>query len=198
MHKLTARSITATRTSGIAVVRTRNGLFGEASWPAGKKPAPPIHTLRDQNGQPFSLSSLHGRTVAMVFFDSHCKQECPLEGRALARAEASMPAAQRPVLVAVSVNPADTHRSVAQAIREWGLAKEGTWYWLMGTKAKLAPIWSEYHIQVSPPIDGDIQHTEALYLIDKGGYMRSVYLWPFADTFVTKDLRHLAAETSRE
>jgi cytochrome oxidase Cu insertion factor (SCO1/SenC/PrrC family) len=183
------------RANGEPIVRMRNGLYGEATWAAGARPAPQINTLSDQRGQPFSLSSLRGRNVAMVFFDSHCHQECPLEGRALARADSALPAAQRPVVVAVSVNPADTRASVAVAMRDWGLASVGSWYWLMGAKARLAPIWRAYHIQVSPPINGDIQHTEALYLIDRRGDMRSAYLWPFAGHFVTSDLRTLAKRT---
>jgi cytochrome oxidase Cu insertion factor (SCO1/SenC/PrrC family) len=178
--------------NGERIVRMRHGLYGVATWAVGAHPAPQINTLVDQHGQRFALSSLHGRTVALVFFDSHCRQACPLEGHALARAELALPAAQRPVLVAVSVNPADTRRSVATAIREWGLAKAAPWYWLMGKKARLAPVWRAYHIQVTPPIDGDIQHTEALYLIDRKGDIRSAYLWPFADHFVTSDLRTLA------
>jgi cytochrome oxidase Cu insertion factor (SCO1/SenC/PrrC family) len=197
VHKLAGSSSNPTRLSSMSIVHSRDGLFGEASWAARTHPAPAINTLVDQHGQRFSLGSLHGRTVAMVFFDSHCHAECPLEGRALAEAELALPASERPVLVAVSVNTADTRKSVATAIREWGLARTAPWYWLMGTKAKLAPVWRAYHIQVGPVVNGDIQHTEALYLIDRRGDMRSAYLWPFAGHFVTSDLRTLATRNSK-
>jgi cytochrome oxidase Cu insertion factor (SCO1/SenC/PrrC family) len=175
-----------------ATVSIRHGLYGDATWAPGAVPAPPITTLHDQNGASFSLASLHGRTVALVFFDSHCRQECPLEGRQLAAAERRLPAAQRPELVVVSVNPQDTGASVREAIRSWGLAGVAPWHWLMGTHKQLARIWTKYHIQVSPPIDGDINHTEALYLIDRSGYERVGYLWPFASRFATYDMRTLA------
>src|SRR5690242_6477702 len=45
-------------------------LYGQATWAAGARAAPPITTLRDQSGHLFSLSSLRGRTAAVVFFDS--------------------------------------------------------------------------------------------------------------------------------
>jgi len=97
------------------------------------------------------------------------------------------------VLVAVSVNTEDTPKSTAAAVRKWGLYGVAPWYWLMGTRKQLAPIWAKYDIYVSPrPINGDIQHTEALYLIDRRGYERTAYLWPFAPRFVTTDLRALA------
>jgi cytochrome oxidase Cu insertion factor (SCO1/SenC/PrrC family) len=68
------------------------------------------------------------------------------------------------------------------------------WHWLMGTRKQLAPVWAAYHIYVSPhPVDGDIEHTEALYLVDRRGDMRSGYMYPFVSGFVTGDLRTLAA-----
>jgi cytochrome oxidase Cu insertion factor (SCO1/SenC/PrrC family) len=175
------------------VVTMRNGLYGDATWAAGSLRAPAINTLHDQSGSRFALSSLHGHPVALVFFDSYCHQECPLEGRQLAAAERRLPAAQRPDLLVVSVNPKDTPTSVAKAIRAWGLAGVAPWHWLMGTHKQLAKIWAEYNIQVSPPIDGDINHTEALYLIDRDGDERAGYLWPFKSRFASYDMRVLAA-----
>jgi cytochrome oxidase Cu insertion factor (SCO1/SenC/PrrC family) len=169
-------------------------LHGQATWAAGARAAPTILSLRDQSGRVFSLGSLRGRTVAMAFFDSHCNQACPLEGRALAAAERSLPAANRPVLVVVSVNPRDTIASTRAAARKWGLAAVAPWHWLRGTHAELARVWRDYHIFVAPPRDGDISHTEALYLIDRSGDERSGYLYPFVPRFVTLDLRTLAAE----
>jgi cytochrome oxidase Cu insertion factor (SCO1/SenC/PrrC family) len=170
------------------------GLYGQASWPSGARPAPSIRSLRDQSGRGFALSSLRGRTVAIAFFDSYCTQECPLEGRELAAAEQSLAAAQRPVLVVVSVNPRDTPASTRAAARRWGLAQVAAWHWLRGSHAQLARVWRAYQIAVAPPHDGDIAHTEALYLVDRRGDERSGYLYPFASRFVTLDLRTLARE----
>jgi cytochrome oxidase Cu insertion factor (SCO1/SenC/PrrC family) len=188
VHRLTAGT-----TAAPATMSTHFGMHGEAAWAAGAQPAPMIDTLRDQTGALFSLASLHGQSVAIVFFDSQCQQECPLEGRELAAAEQSLPAAQRPVLVAVSVNPLDTPASAASAAKAWGLAAVAPWHWLMGTRRQLAPVWAKYHIYVSPrPVNGDIQHTEAVYLLDRRGYMRSGYEYPFRSGFVTSDLRTIA------
>jgi cytochrome oxidase Cu insertion factor (SCO1/SenC/PrrC family) len=186
VHRLAGGSA-ATR----ATVTTRFGMYGPAAWAEGARPAPPITTLRDQTGRLFSLSSLRGRTVAMAFFDSHCNQACPLEGRALAAAERALPAAQRPVLVIVSVNPRDTPASERAAARKWGLAAAGSWHWLSGAHAQLARVWKAYRIFVQPT-KSDIVHTEALYLIDRGGYERSAYLYPFIPGSVSHDLTSLA------
>jgi protein SCO1 len=177
--------------SSATIVSERFGMEGQAAWAAGTTAAPPIDTLPDQTGRLFSLASLRGHPVAVVFFDSHCNQECPLEGRELAAAESTLPAAQRPVLVAVSINPLDTPASARKAARAWGLAGVGPWHWVMGTRAQLAPIWRAYHIYVGRAKDGDIPHTEALILIDRHGYQRSGYLYPFGQQFVTHDLAAL-------
>jgi cytochrome oxidase Cu insertion factor (SCO1/SenC/PrrC family) len=194
VHRLTA---SGTATPSPQVLHERHGMYGPASWAPGARPAPPITGLTDQFGRPLSLSSLHGHAVAIVFFDSHCHAECPLEGRALAAAERALPRAQRPVLVAVSVNPLDSRASVAAAVRAWGLASLAPWYWMMGTHRQLRPIWRAYHIYVGAAMHGDIAHTEAVYLVDKRGYERSGYLWPFMPRFVRHDLRQLATGPSR-
>lgn len=173
---------------------TVSALQGEATWAAGVRPAPNF-TLRDQSGNAFTLSSLRGHTVALAFLDSHCRQECPLAGRALAQAEAMLPAKDRPVFVAVSVNPADTPASARKAASEWGLAPLGAWHWAMASAAGLAPVWRAYRIYVHPT-PADIVHTQALYLIDRRGFERSGYLWPYLPNFVAADLRTLAGEHS--
>jgi protein SCO1/2 len=178
----------------LAAQRPATALHGQATWAAGVKPAPAISALRDQSGRVFSLGSLHGRTVAMAFFDSYCNQACPLEGRAIAASERSLPRSQRPVLVVVSVNPRDTPASTREAVSKWGLAGVAPWHWLRGTYAELARVWRDYRIFVAPPRDGDISHTEALYLIDRRGDERSGYLYPFVPRSVTLDLRTLATK----
>jgi cytochrome oxidase Cu insertion factor (SCO1/SenC/PrrC family) len=183
--------------ASVAIPVRHGPLRGQATWAPGTRPAPAITTLRDQSGSRFDLSSVRGRTVAIEFFDSHCRSECPLAGRALAASERALPAAQRPVLVVVSVNPQDTRASVRAAVRSWGLASLAPWHWLMGTHAQLAPVWASYHIFVEPT-RGDITHTEALYLLDRQGDERSGYLFPYLPASVSHDMRVLAGREGGE
>src|SRR5579862_946557 len=67
------RALNRANTAAPAAMATRYGLRGDATWAEGARPAPAIATLRDQAGRRFSLASLRGRTVAIVFFDSHCR-----------------------------------------------------------------------------------------------------------------------------
>lgn len=180
-----------------AAIPPTPALHGQATWAPGIRPAPAIDRLRDQSGHVFSLAATRGQTVAIVFFDSLCTQACPLEGRALSVAEARLAPAKRPVLVAVSVNPRDTAASTKRAAAAWGLAGIAPWHWLMGNHARLAAVWSAYHIYVGRSIGGDIPHTEAVYLVDRRGYERSAYLYPFVSQSVSHDLGTLANERQR-
>ena len=102
--------------------------------------AAPAFTLRDQTGTPVSLAALRGRPVLLTFLDSQCTQQCPIQGRQLASILRRLPAAQRPVLVVVSVDPSgDTPASIRSAMAKWGLAGPWTWHWLNGSRLGWRP-----------------------------------------------------------
>lgn len=164
---------------------------GQATWDPGARAAAGF-TLRDQSGASISLASLRGRPVLLTFLDSQCKQECPIQGRQLASILWRLPAAKRPALVIVSVDPSgDTPASIRHAMTKWGLAGPWTWYWLNGARSRLAAVWHFYGITVDPS-SGDIVHSLVLYLIDRDGYERTAYLYPFLPGFVQGDLVRLA------
>jgi protein SCO1/2 len=161
-------------------------------------PAPPID-LRDQRGRPTSIADLHGRVVLLTFLDSHCTNLCPIEGGQLAQVQRRFPVAQRPELVVVSVNPADTRRSVARFVREAGWTTH--WRWLFGSRSALAPVWRAYHIGVRTSrsqavvvgsttiqLGGGIVHTTALYVIDPNGREQFGYLPPFRPAAVAAQI----------
>jgi protein SCO1 len=165
---------------------------GQAVWPEGSRPAPNF-SLPDQAGQPFSLASLRGRPVILTFMDSRCHQECPLEGRALAAAFRLVPSSERPVVLAVSVNPwEDTPASARSAMKRFGLASF-RWRWLLGSRARLEAVWRKYRIEVRRS-KGEVEHTVALYLIDARGFERAGMVYPFLPTWVSTDLKVLASE----
>jgi cytochrome oxidase Cu insertion factor (SCO1/SenC/PrrC family) len=187
LHQLTAH-----RTPRAAAA-TLPAFHGQAAWAAGERAAPTF-TLRDQSGVPVSLSALRGRPVLLTFLNSQCKEQCPLQGRELASILTRLPAAQRPALVIVSVNPkGDTPAGIRHATRTWGLAGQWAWHWLNGTQRQLASIWHAYGVAVTPA-SGDVAHSLVIYLIDPDGYERTAYLFPFLPSFVQRDLSTLARE----
>jgi len=168
-------------------------LHGQAVWAAGKRPAPGF-ALRDQRGSLVTLGALRGRPVLLTFLDSRCHSSCPIAGRRLASVLRRMPAATRPTLVVISVDPkGDTHAGIDRAAHKWGLAGPWRWHWLNASRAQLASVWHSYGITVEPT-SNDILHSLALLLIDRRGYERAGYLFPFLPAFVQGDLARLAGE----
>ncbi len=196
-------SVAAAAVAGIAIGLALHGrltgsaaaaptLHGQATWAAGRRAAPAF-ALRDQHGSHVTLASLRGRTIALAFFDSLCRQACPIEGQMLASAIRQVVPAARPRLVVVSVDPAgDTPGSIAHALRKWRLPV-GT-IWLMGTHKQLKPVWDAYQIAVLP-VRGDIAHSTAVYLLDKRSYERAGFVMPFVPGLVADDFRVLGDET---
>lgn len=167
-------------------------LEGQAVWAAGRNAAPDF-TLRDQWGQPVSLSGQRGRIVVLAFMDSRCRQVCPLEGRVLARAIDALPPDTKPTLLVVSVNPwADTRSSAFAAGVHWGFA--GSWHWLFGTRSQLAKVWRGYRIYVKRT-PADVIHSDAVYVIDRRGFERAGFLFPFLPGPVQRDVVKLARES---
>jgi protein SCO1 len=169
-------------------------LHGQATWRRGERPAPALE-LRDQTGKRVTLAAFRGRTIALTFMDSLCRGACPLEGQMLAAAAAQLPAATRPRIVIVSVDPAgDTPVTIRRALRRWSLPARTIW--LRGTRAQLRRVWDAYRIEVIPVKGGDIAHSSAVYLIDKRGDERAGLLVPFAPSFVVSDLKVLGGEAA--
>jgi cytochrome oxidase Cu insertion factor (SCO1/SenC/PrrC family) len=171
-------------------------------WTLHDTPAPAVR-LPDQDGRTTTLAALRGHTVLLTFLDSRCTNLCPIEGSQLAAVQRRLPAAQRPQLVVVSVNPADTRASVAKFVREAGWTRP--WRWLLGTRTTLAPVWRAYHIGVhlrhgqavqtgatTIRVGGDVVHTIALYVIDPKGRERYGYLPPFRPAAVAAAVRSVS------
>ncbi len=163
-------------------------LQAQAVWPAKTRRAPGF-LLRDQHQRLFPLQSQRGHVVFLTFLNSYCKQACPFEGRQLAQIQRMFPHAFRPTLIVVSVNPrGDTITSTNSAARRWRFATP--WYWLRGQKLQLERIWRTYNIEVQPK-QGDIAHGTAVYVLDRHGYERAGYEFPFSTPGVATAVRAL-------
>jgi cytochrome oxidase Cu insertion factor (SCO1/SenC/PrrC family) len=173
----------------------------DATWAAGAKPAPDF-LLTDQAGRPVSLARFRGRPVLLTFIDPLCRNLCPTEAKVLERVDAQFPPAQRPAIVAVSVNQwGNARRDLLLDARKWKLT--GAWHWAVGPAAKLRRAWGAYAIGVldSPKtVAGitvhNITHTEATYLIDARGDQRALFLYPFRASDVTPTVRGLGGAPS--
>ncbi|MGH2873484.1 MAG: SCO family protein, partial [Solirubrobacteraceae bacterium] len=180
-----------------AVASIPKGPIHVPLYPAGRLAAPDF-SLRDQDGRRFSLSQYRGRPVLITFVDPLCRNLCPLEAHALNAAVDELPPAQRPEIVAVSVDVyADTRHDLMQDFTRWELVPQ--WRWGVGGDAQLASIWKRYRVfvqVVNKTLAGVtvhyITHTEAAYLIDPSGHERALFEWPFLPGQVVAAVRELA------
>lgn len=168
-----------------------------AVWARGARRAPDFR-LTDQHGKSLSLSGLHGRPVLVTFIDPLCRNLCPLEAHVLNDVVRRAPAADRPTIAAVSVNPwGDAAQNMRQDAVKWNLVPQ--WRWGIGTHAQLARVWRSYEIGVQVAkrtIAGvtvrEIAHTEATYLVDASGHERAVFVYPFSAADVLRTVRRIA------
>ena len=181
----------ATRSTGAAPTIRHpppQGFTAIATWPAGSRPAPAFR-LVDQRGRTLSTASLRGRTALITFIDPVCRSLCPLEAKVLMQAARALPAADRPAIVAVSVNPPeDTPANFARDSSLWRL--DSSWRWGLGRKRQLASVWRRYQIAVRFTA-ADVLHTEATYVVDRAGNERALFLSPFTATDVEQALRRI-------
>ena len=136
--------------------------------------------------------------MIVTFVDPLCRNFCPLEAQVLNQMERQIPAARRPVILAVSTDVyANARRYLLQDDREWRLVPE--WRWAVGRPTDLAAVWKNYRIVVKVTksringtvVDG-IDHTEAAYVLDATGHERALFGWPFNPQDLEKVLRQLA------
>jgi cytochrome oxidase Cu insertion factor (SCO1/SenC/PrrC family) len=166
----------------------------DAVWAASQLRAPDFR-LTDQNGDPVSVAASRGRPLIVTFIDPLCRNFCPLEAKVLNDVVHRLPAAQQPAIIAVSVNVyGNARRYLLEDVRKWHLVPQ--WRWAVGRPAQLASVWKRYKIGVlatTKKIAGvtvhNITHTEAAYVIDRAGYERALFLWPFRSQDVEKTLR---------
>jgi cytochrome oxidase Cu insertion factor (SCO1/SenC/PrrC family) len=166
------------------------------TWSEGRRHAPDF-TLTDQNGRPISPAAYRGRPVIVTFIDPLCRNLCPLEAKVLNEVDERLPVAQRPQIIAVSVDIyADTHADLMQDFGRWSLVPQ--WHWAVGSPAQLRAVWKRYYAEVevqTKHIAGAtvhyITHSEMAYLLDGKGNERALFSWPFSAKAVKKTLAQI-------
>jgi cytochrome oxidase Cu insertion factor (SCO1/SenC/PrrC family)/thiol-disulfide isomerase/thioredoxin len=158
------------------------------------RPAPGF-TLFDQSGRRISLSSFRGKVTLLDFNDSECTTICPLTTTAMLDAKRMLgPAAKDVQLLGVDANPKATAiDDVLSYTQLHGLT--GKWQFLTGSESQLRRVWHAYGIQASIQ-RGLISHTPALYVIDRQGRLRQLYMTQQSYSAVGQFGQILAREVS--
>ena len=165
------------------------------------RPLPPI-TLVAHDGTPFDLTRLRGHYTLLFFGFTHCPDVCPTtlsELAAASRALADLPAADRPAVVMISVDPKrDTPAVLADYVAHFDPAFTGA----TGPDAALTALTQSLGAvyEVGPEVDGAyrVDHTAAVFLINPDAALLAVFPPPQVARTVTEDYRRiLAARNAR-
>ena len=157
--------------------------------------AAPGFRLVNQFGQAMSLSQFRGKVVILAFTDSQCTTVCPLTTVAMVAARELLGAAGDQVqLIGVNANPRATSvRDVLAYSRVHGMVNQ--WDFLTGSPAQLRAVWQAYHVAVQIQA-GQIDHTPALFVIDRSGREQKLYLTTMAYASISQAAQILAGETA--
>ncbi|HEX4305158.1 MAG TPA: SCO family protein [Solirubrobacterales bacterium] len=156
------------------------------------KNAPPIE-LTDQYGKKIDLAKLKGRPVLVAFLYTHCTDLCPIVAGKLHTAYASLKKSERPIFLAVSVDPAhDTPASAAAFNRRHRTTGEIDW--LLGSRAELEKVWKAWGVRPEHNANDpeEIEHNAEIFAIDPEGQIRALYPPSFKPAKLAAGTRTLA------
>jgi cytochrome oxidase Cu insertion factor (SCO1/SenC/PrrC family) len=137
----------------------------------------PGFNLIDQHGRPVTLSTFHGRTVALTFLDPVCTSDCPVIAQEFRQADAMLGGqAKHVALVAIVTNPIYRSIKFLQAFdRQEYLANTPNWYYLTGTNAQLTEVLKNFGASaIVEPAGAMVDHSEFADVIDPSGYIRTI------------------------
>jgi cytochrome oxidase Cu insertion factor (SCO1/SenC/PrrC family) len=157
--------------------------------------AAPDFTLTDQYGRAVSLHSFRGKVVILAFTDSECTTVCPLTTQSMLAAKDLLGKAGDQVqLLGVDANPQATSVSdVLSYSQAHGMVNH--WDFLTGSPSQLTAVWTAYHIAVQI-MQGQIDHTPAVYIIDARGREQKIYLTQMNYASITQAGQVMAQEVS--
>jgi protein SCO1/2 len=156
------------------------------------KAAPPL-ALTDQYGKRVDLAKLKGRPVLVAFLYTHCTDLCPIVAGKLHTAYSHLNQAERPVFLAVSVDPArDTPASAATFNQRHRTVGEIDW--LLGSAAELEAVWKAWGVKPEHNAKDpeEIEHNAEIFAIDPQGRIRALYPPSFKPEKLAEGTRTLA------
>lgn len=178
---------------GVALIHERLGMASATPALVGGtalNDVAPAMSLRDQQGELVTTQSLRGRPTIVTFMDMTCTLECPIQAQLLNQTAIFMGAqkASQVNWVVVSVNPSNTPADATSFMAKNKVSIPVKV--LLGAQAQLQPVWAAYHILVIPT-PTDVNHTVALFLLDKTGHERMVFIDGFDPKQLSQDLTTL-------
>ncbi len=147
----------------------------------------PSFRLLDASGRPFSVRSWRGHWVILAPSMTLCHEVCPMTTAVLNEVQAAVQRAGLAGKVVVATATVDPWRDSPSRLRDYARLSGASFQMLTGSQAEIRRLWGffgvAYHrvAQGHPPdVDWlthrpetfDVQHTDALFLIDPSGQER--------------------------
>ena len=186
-------SSSRTSTAHTAAARPSTGAL-EGPVLANPAPEPPL-VAHDYLGHAVNLRSYRGQAVLVTFIYTHCPDVCPLIVSNLHNALTMLGSgASKVQIVAVSTDPkGDTRTAIADFLARREMT--GRLAYLVGSRARLTPIWRDWGVSVSHPTTRDeVAHSAVVYGITASGKVTTAYASNFSPAQIAHDVPLLAAE----
>ena len=180
--------------SGATTTSTSTNATNLQGTNLGGTPAPDF-LLKDQYGKTISLSQFKGKPVVLTFLYTHCPDVCPLTAEKIHTTMQSLGnRTQNVAVVAVSMDPKGDTAASTQNFAS--VHKLGNYfYYLIGTHNELAPVWASYSVDAEAATSsGVVNHSSAIYVIDKQGNERALLDNNFTPAQLASDLKTLLGE----
>jgi protein SCO1 len=155
----------------------------------------PSFALTDQTGTPLGPERLKDRWTFVFFGFTHCPDICPIALSVLAQVEqslADLPAARRPQLLFVSVDPQrDTPPRMTEYLRTFAAPIVGA----TGEPSQVEVLTRHMAIPVAIRDGGEgnygVDHSGAIFLVDPNGGLRALFSTPHTAARLSEDYRRL-------
>jgi protein SCO1 len=157
----------------------------------------PSFALTDQSGAALSPERLKDRWTFVFFGFTHCPDICPIALAVLTQVEqslADLPAARRPQLLFVSVDPQrDTPSRLTEYLRTFAAPIVGA----TGEPSQIEVLTRHMAIPVAIRDGGEgnysVDHSGAIFLVDPSGALRALFSSPHTAAGLSEDFRRLVS-----
>lgn len=133
-------------------------------------PAPDFQ-LTDQDGRPFTLSSLRGKVVLMDFIFTRCPGPCPMLSLKFSHLQRKLGnrLGKDVMLVSVSIDPQYDTPEILKAYAQRYNADLSGWKFLTGTTRDIITVAAEYGADYQRGPEGIVDHRLLTCVIDRDG-----------------------------
>jgi protein SCO1 len=156
----------------------QENFYGQALVPA--RPAFDFH-LVDQDGKPFQLSQMRGKTVLFSFGFTHCPNVCPTTLSDLAKIYQALPTKDRQKVQVLFVS-VDPHRDKPEIMKSYVPYFNDSFIGLTGTETQLTEAAQAYGAYFEIVRDSganpdvySVNHSAFTYLISPDGKWKLLY-----------------------